>query len=118
MKISINEPCHENWDAMTPNDKGAFCKSCSKDVVDFSKMGIEEIKSFFSKPQSGKTCGRFEETQLQELTFDDFFSKFRYWNFAKKFAVIFFFTFGFALFSTDVLAQDNRRMMKGEVVFM
>ena len=116
MKISINEPCHENWDAMTPNDKGAFCKSCAKDVVDFSKMGIAEIKSFFSKPQ-GKVCGRFEEKQLQELTFDDFFAKFTYWNFTKKFAVIFFMAFGFWIFSNaSAFAQNNRNMMKGEVM--
>ena len=116
MKISINEPCHENWDAMTPNAQGAFCKSCAKNVVDFSKMGISEIKSFFSKPQ-GKVCGRFEEKQLQELTFDDFFAKFTYWNFTKKFAAIFFMAFGFWIFSnSSVFAQNDRQMMKGEVM--
>ena len=119
MKITINEPCHENWDAMTPNTQGAFCKSCAKDVVDFSKMGIEEIKSFFSKPKSDKVCGRFEEKQLQELSFDDFFAKFTYWNFAKKFAVIFFMVFGFWVFSnSSAIAQNDRHMMKGEVMYV
>ena len=119
MKITINEPCHENWDAMTPNAQGAFCKSCAKDVVDFSKMGIEEIKNFFSKPKGDKVCGRFEEKQLQELTFDDFFAKFTYWNFTKKFAAIFFMAFGFWIFSNSgAFAQSDRHMMKGEVMIM
>jgi len=117
MKISINEPCHENWDAMTPNQQGAFCGSCQKDVVDFSKMGLAQIKAFFSKPQSGKVCGRFEEKQLTELSFDDFFAKFRYWNFAKKFAIIFFLAFGFWIFSgSSAMAQSHH--LKGEVEYV
>ncbi|HRD37580.1 MAG TPA: hypothetical protein PLC65_03020 [Bacteroidia bacterium] len=47
MKIEINKPCHENWDAMTPNEKGAFCLVCTKDVIDFSKQTLDEIKDFF-----------------------------------------------------------------------
>jgi len=118
MKISINEPCQENWDAMTPNTQGAFCKSCLKDVVDFSKMGVTQIKLFFSKNESSeKICGRFKETQLQELSFDDFFSRFRYWNFTKKFAVIFFLFFGFWVFSNSLSAQ-NTQHLKGEVMIM
>ena len=116
MKITINEPCHENWGDMTPNQKGAFCKSCMKDVVDFSKKSIDEIKNFFSKPR-GKVCGRFEEKQLQELSFDDFFARFTYWNFSKKFVVIFFMAFGFWIFSnTTAFAQD--KYPKGEVAYV
>ncbi len=116
MKITINEPCHENWEAMTPNQQGAFCGSCQKSVVDFSKKTLEEIKNFFSEPK-GKVCGRFEEKQLQELTFDDFFARFRYWNFSKKFATIFILAFGFWIFSnSSSFAQNNERfMMKGDV---
>jgi hypothetical protein len=117
MKISIAEPCHENWDAMTPNKQGAFCHSCVKDVVDFSNKSLEEIKNFFSKPQTGKVCGRFEEKQLQELSFDDFFSRFTYWNFTKKFAAIFFMSFGFWIFSNSTaMGQSDRHMMKGEIM--
>jgi len=115
MKIDIKEPCHENWEAMTPNQQGAFCGSCQKYVVDFSKMSIQGIKNFFSKSQ-GKVCGRFEETQLQELSFDDFFAKFTYWNFSKKFAVIFFMAFGFWIFSNQVMAQHSEHL-KGDVAY-
>ena len=65
MKISINEPCHENWDKMTPNDKGAFCLSCQKNVVDFSNKTITQIKDFFrKKTEAESVCGRFDESQL------------------------------------------------------
>lgn len=118
MNISINEPCHENWEAMTPNQQGAFCKSCMKDVIDFSKMSLDQVKNFFSKPQL-KVCGRFEEKQLQELSFDDFFSRFTYWNFSKKFVVIFFMAFGFWIFSnSSAFAQRGEHMLKGEVAVM
>lgn len=117
MNISINEPCHENWDTMTPNQQGAFCGSCQKNVVDFSKMSLEKIKEFFSKPSDGKVCGRFEEKQLTELSFDAFFARFRYWNFAKKFAIIFFLAFGFWVFSA-AKAQAQERHLKGEVMYV
>ncbi|MGZ3863511.1 MAG: T9SS type A sorting domain-containing protein [Bacteroidia bacterium] len=116
MKISITEPCHENWDAMTPNQQGAFCNSCAKDVVDFSKKSLEEIKNFFSKPQSGRVCGRFEEKQLQELSVEDFVSRFTYWNFSKKFAAIFFMAFAFIFLGNEAQAQYGEHMMKGEVM--
>lgn len=43
IKISIPTPCHENWAAMTPTEKGRFCNSCQKQVVDFTRMGDAEI---------------------------------------------------------------------------
>jgi len=115
MKISINEPCHENWEAMTPNQQGAFCGSCQKNVVDFSKMSLEGIKNFFKKPQEGRVCGRFEDKQLQELSFDDFFARFRHWNFSRKFATIFVLAFGFWIFSNGAMAQAEKIYMQGDV---
>ena len=60
----IPEPCHENWDAMTPQDKGRHCESCNKIVVDFSIMSDRQVLEYF-KTTIGKTCGRFHEDQLQ-----------------------------------------------------
>ena len=119
MKISINEPCQESWEGMTPNQQGAFCGSCAKDVVDFSKMGIGQIKSFFSKNNaSEKVCGRFKETQIQELSFDDFFSKFTYWNSTKKFAAIFFMTFGLWIFSNSNAMAQKSEHLQGKVAYV
>lgn len=118
MKIVIDNPCHENWSNMTPNEKGAFCLSCQKNVIDFSKRTIDEIKNFFTE-LSDKTsvCGRFKEEQLNEISFDHFFAQFRNWRFFQKAAAIAFFVFGFSLFGH---AQNNVHkqpdMLKGEVV--
>jgi hypothetical protein len=62
--LHIPEPCHENWDNMSPVAKGKFCSGCSKDVVDFSLMADHEVLNFF-KNSSGNTCGRLHTDQLQ-----------------------------------------------------
>jgi hypothetical protein len=65
-KIYIPEPCHEDWDKMNPNQQGAFCKVCSKTVVDFSDKKGSEIQNFFSENLDKKICGRFQAGQLAE----------------------------------------------------
>ncbi|MFZ5553518.1 MAG: T9SS type A sorting domain-containing protein [Bacteroidota bacterium] len=62
--IHIPEPCHENWDKMTPVEKGRFCKVCSKEVVDFTNKKREEIISILENT-SGNTCGRFLNTHVE-----------------------------------------------------
>src|SRR5215216_2364941 len=61
--LIIPEPCHENWDQMTKEDKGRFCGACQKTVVDFTTMSDRQIAEFFKKPPSS-VCGRFQEDQL------------------------------------------------------
>jgi hypothetical protein len=65
IQLQISEPCHENWDKMTQADKGRFCDSCQKQVVDFTNMSDREIAMFFKKPSAGSVCGRFMTDQLQ-----------------------------------------------------
>lgn len=120
MKIHINEPCHENWDAMQTNEKGAFCLSCQKNVIDFSKKTIDDIKVFFSElPRTEKVCARFKEEQLNEISFDHFFNQFKTWKLMQKAALVAFFVFGLSLFG---VAQKNPKhqnlMMVGEVAFV
>ncbi len=62
IKVSIPEPCHEDWGKMTQTDKGAFCKVCTKDVIDFTKTIDEDIVKYFIK--NNNTCGRFSKSQL------------------------------------------------------
>ena len=119
MKISINEPCHENWDKMTPNDKGAFCLSCQKSVVDFSNKTINEIKDYFRKKTDSEiVCGRFDERQLDALTFDDFFNNFIKWKYFQKAALIVFFVFGFSLFAGAQSKPDVNRPTMGAVAYV
>jgi hypothetical protein len=64
LQLQIPIPCHENWENMTPGDKGRFCSSCQKKVIDFSNMSDREIALFFKKSSTRSVCGRFIEEQL------------------------------------------------------
>lgn len=64
-KIYIPDPCFENWDKMTPNEQGAFCKVCSKTVVDFSNKTEEDIQQYISENLDKKICGRFNLSQIE-----------------------------------------------------
>lgn len=65
LNISIPFPCHENWDAMTPETQGRHCKACDKVVVDFTNMSDEEIIIYLQKTKEN-TCGRMTKHQLTE----------------------------------------------------
>ncbi|MFN8291224.1 MAG: carboxypeptidase-like regulatory domain-containing protein [Chitinophagaceae bacterium] len=64
IQLTIPKPCHEDWDKMTPVEKGKFCGSCQKQVVDFSVMSDRQVAAFFRKPSTGSVCGRFMTDQL------------------------------------------------------
>ncbi|MDA6072181.1 energy transducer TonB [Flavobacterium sp. AC] len=66
-KISIPEPCQEDWNKMEPKDNGRFCLSCSKTVVDFTSILPNEIQHFFIQNQNKKICGRFKNEQLETI---------------------------------------------------
>ncbi|MBL7732481.1 MAG: carboxypeptidase-like regulatory domain-containing protein [Chitinophagaceae bacterium] len=65
LQLTIPEPCHENWDAMTPVEKGRFCNACQKQVTDFTHMSDRQLGEFFKKPSTGSGCGRFLNSQLE-----------------------------------------------------
>ncbi len=62
--ISIPNPCPENWEAMHPNKTGRHCNACNKTVVDFTKMTTDEVKNYFTKKGTAKTCGHFYKSQV------------------------------------------------------
>ena len=64
IQLHIPKPCHENWNNMTPAEKGRFCGSCQKQVVDFTGMRDEQVIAFFRRETTGSVCGRFMEDQL------------------------------------------------------
>lgn len=68
LKISIPKPCHEDWEAMTPNLQGRHCTACTKTVVDFTSMPDEAIKYFLLRQQEKTLCGRFRNEQLQRIS--------------------------------------------------
>ena len=63
-QLTIPEPCHEDWNKMQPEEKGRFCSSCQKGVMDFTGMSDQQLIAFFKKPSTGSLCGRFNHDQL------------------------------------------------------
>ncbi|MBS1781276.1 MAG: carboxypeptidase regulatory-like domain-containing protein [Bacteroidetes bacterium] len=63
IQISIPNPCHEDWNKMTPAEQGRFCNSCQKVVTDFTSFTDAQLHSFFSD-RSKQVCGRFYNHQL------------------------------------------------------
>jgi len=106
LKISIPTPCHQDWDAMTPNTQGKYCNSCAKTVVDFTNMNDEEVKYFFINKKDERVCGRFRNTQLQRITIElpqnIFYIQMPFW---KRFLVASLLVFSATLFSCDTTVK-------------
>lgn len=60
--INIAKPCHENWNNMDPVERGAFCHSCQKAVVDFSTMTDAQLIMHLTHEKL--SCGRFRKDQV------------------------------------------------------
>jgi len=68
--IGVPSPCSEDWEAMSPCDRGRHCAVCSKTVVDFTLMSDGQILDVFSKAGKEPPCGHFLETQLNRKLTD------------------------------------------------
>ena len=64
--ITIPEPCSENWEAMTPADRGRFCASCQKTVIDFTILTDREIYNMLTAAKGQHFCGHFFTAQLDK----------------------------------------------------
>lgn len=64
-QMSVPKPCHENWNKMTPAEKGRFCTSCKKEVIDFTKLSNKQIAFEVNKGKS--LCGRLKKEQLETV---------------------------------------------------
>lgn len=106
--ITIPKPCHENWNAMTPDGNGRHCSSCSKTVVDFTGMPDEEVKRFLVDRLPGQVCGRFRGDQVQRIAItlpeNIFELPLPWW---KRFLVAGLLAFSTMLFSCDSNVQGK-----------
>jgi hypothetical protein len=114
-KFIIQEPCHEDWTAMTPTDQGRFCAACSKCVIDLTNKQPTEIKEIY-QANDGDVCGRMSVSQFisptqPERHTDDLPYASQVLKKLQLFAVALLATFSFA-FQT-VQAQD--RPIKGKI---
>lgn len=101
MKISIPQPCSEDWSKMTPTEQGAFCQKCSLEVTDFTDKSSLEIKTILTEKILSKqrVCGHIENRQMVEFNHE-----FIPWKSDQEsFRAIWMFSlvavFGFTLFS-------------------
>ena len=65
VSLTIPQPCHQSWSAMTPATAGRHCAACEKTVVDFTLKTDAEILAFLAGAARGRTCGRFTAGQLE-----------------------------------------------------
>ena len=107
-QLQIPEPCHEDWNKMTPVDKGRFCDSCQKAVHDFTGMSDAQLIAFFKKPSTGFICGRFYNDQLDR----DFEIPRKRLPWIKYF---FQFTLPIFLTSLKTQAQENIRLKEKNI---
>lgn len=64
ISLQIPEPCHEDWQQMTPTERGRFCSSCQKEVLSFTDMTDAQVIAFFKKRPTN-VCGQFRPEQLR-----------------------------------------------------
>lgn len=90
IQLSIPDPCHENWDNMTPTQGGRFCKACAKQVIDFSKMSDTDVLNYFNIVKNESVCGRAYPDQLNRPIAPPPEKKlFWYWNYLVTFFLFF-----------------------------
>lgn len=87
---------------MTPADKGRFCGSCQKNVVDFTRSSDREIASVLTTGEN--VCGRFRSDQLERELFVPTRKK-SFWAAASAAALSFL-----ALGTNEALAQGGTQI--------
>ena len=114
--LSIPKPCHENWSIMTPNEKGRFCKLCTKTVVDFTNKTDKEIQDYVLDNKDQRICGHFYKKQLDSLTIEIpeevFYQKL---SFSKVFLLVLLITMGTTLLSCK---HDGGKVQKIDHVIL
>lgn len=109
--IGINEPCSENWNAMSPTDKGAFCQKCATQVYDFTNKSNEEIKQTLRFLIGQPVCGRITPAQEDSLN-----AEFIAWSasstksFQSRMVFALVVVFGLSLFSCTH-EQDKKKIV-------
>jgi hypothetical protein len=110
--------CSENWDKMSPTEKGKFCEVCTKEVIDFTTLSKNEIIAVFKKNNYQALCARAFSTQLSTIYFEDSLENVS-WNlpFWQKFLLVFLVCFGPEFLSLNlVFAQESTIVQTEEMV--
>lgn len=62
LRLSIDNPCNEDWDKMSVVEQGRKCEKCNRVLQDFSNKSDKEIIDIIRN--TGKICGRVNPSQL------------------------------------------------------
>ncbi|HNF48818.1 MAG TPA: OmpA family protein [Chitinophagales bacterium] len=65
-KLTIENPCLENWEGMSSIENGRYCNTCKMKVIDFTNSTKSDIEKFFAQNRTGH-CGRFKKSQLEQV---------------------------------------------------
>lgn len=66
IKLTIPEPCSQDWNNMSATGNGKFCASCNKCVGDYTHFTDQQLIAYFSKT-TAPACGRFTTEQLNRV---------------------------------------------------
>lgn len=112
-KFNIPSPCSEDWNEMTPTDKGAFCDKCAFEVIDFTSMNAIEVRDTLQARAGSKTCAHISKNQLEVVNSD-----YHLWInqtpsiFRSKFLYACMLTFGMGLFTA---CSPSPEYIEGEI---
>ncbi|PHR28420.1 MAG: hypothetical protein COA38_12230 [Fluviicola sp.] len=77
--IQLKFNCHKDLDSMSQTDKGKFCSSCQKEVIDFTQLSYSEIQ--LAKGDRTEMCGMFLPEQIDPSLHPIELPKVRTWAF-------------------------------------
>jgi hypothetical protein len=66
---AVADPCHEDWDALSPVDRGRFCRSCDKQVLDLSSMTEVEARTVLRENAGQNICVRYCHDDVGNIRF-------------------------------------------------
>jgi protein TonB len=65
MKVTIKEPCLENWDKMKVGIDSRHCDLCNKSVIDFTQKNRAEIITYLLDRSNERVCGRMNGNEFE-----------------------------------------------------
>jgi len=65
MKVTIKEPCLEDWDKMKTGIESRHCDLCNKNVIDFTQKNRAEIISYLLDRSNERVCGRMKGNEFE-----------------------------------------------------
>jgi hypothetical protein len=110
----INNPCHESWERMNPDEKGRHCDQCCKVVVDFTGMSNDAIAGYLQQRTQEKVCGRFKAEQVAQFPS----KRIRFSFQVQRFAAAVLLAFGSFLFASCSSLKPGDPDIMGDVAYI